>query len=315
MAMSETHWGGSSMDRCTSARVFVAVAVSALLMSEIVAAQQFQSLGGLSQRQGQSLGGFGQRQLPKQGLSQGQGPGPVQNQVIAQGCLIQTQSLGQATTFAETDLVANTSPLKDSNGVVHTPQRSDPNLVNPWGLTASSTSPFWAADNGAGVSTLYNVHETTLGPPNTRVVNIPSATDPLGNGTGTPTGVVFNIATTAFQITGVKTAPPHAPNTAPSNFIFATEDGLIVGWSNNAQGVNPPPPAVFDPAKAGNYGIIAVKNTDNPVVGSGAVYKGLAIATDSTGKTFLYATNFRAGTVEVYDTTFTRVTSPANALS
>src|SRR5262249_46305156 len=110
-----------------------------------------------------------------------------------------------------------------------------------------------------------------------------------------------------------KTAPPHAPNTAPSNFIFATEDGLIVGWSNNAQGVNPPPPAVFDPAKAGNYGIIAVKNTDIPVLGSGAVYKGLAIATDSTGKTFLYVTNFRAGTVEVYDTTFTRVTSPAGA--
>jgi uncharacterized protein (TIGR03118 family) len=286
----------------------MAVASSALLMSEIAAAQQIQSLGGLSQRQGQSLGGFGQRQLPKQGLSQGQGLGPVQNQVIAQGCLIQSQSLGQATTFAETDLVANTSPLKDSNGVVHTPQRSDPNLLNPWGLTASATSPFWVADNGAGVSTLYNVKETTLGAPNTRVVSIPSATDPLGN--GTPTGVVFNIAQPAFQITGVKTAPPHAPNTAPSNFIFATEDGLIVGWSNNAQGVNPPPPAVFDPAKAGNYGIIAVKNTDNPVVGSGAVYKGLAIATDPTGKTLLYVTNFRAGTVEVYDTNFKPVVSP-----
>jgi uncharacterized protein (TIGR03118 family) len=309
------------MDRCTSVRMFVAVAASGLLISSIAAAQQrIPSLGGLSQgqsqgltRPNQSLGGQIQGLTGQNrglgGLSQSQGPGQVQAQVLAQGCLIQSQSQGQTTTFAETDLVANTSPLI-INGISHTPQRSDPNLVNPWGLTASPTSPFWVADNGAGVSTLYAVKETTLGPPNTRVVSIPSATDPLGDGTGTPTGVVFNIAPAsppAFQITGVTTASPHVTNKQPSNFIFATEDGLIVGWSNNAQGVNPPG---FDPAKAGNYGIIAVKNTDNPVVGSGAVYKGLAIATDSTGKTLLYAANFRAGTVEVYDTSFTRVTSP-----
>src|SRR6266481_6449234 len=33
---------------------------------------------------------------------------------------------------------------------------SDSNLVNPWGLGFSATSPFWVADNNAGVSTLYN---------------------------------------------------------------------------------------------------------------------------------------------------------------
>lgn len=93
------------MDRCTSVRMFVAVAASALLMSEIAAAQQIQSLGGLSQRQGQSLGGFGQRQGPSLGgSSQGQG-GQTQLQVGGL-CQIQTQSLGQTTTFAETDLVA-----------------------------------------------------------------------------------------------------------------------------------------------------------------------------------------------------------------
>ncbi len=72
-------------------------------------------------------------------------------------------------------------------------------------------------------------------------------------------------------------------------------------------GVNP---LGFDPAKAGNYGIIAVNNSNNPIAGNGAVYKGLAIATDATGKTFLYVTNFRAGTVEVYDTAFQPVISP-----
>jgi len=33
---------------------------------------------------------------------------------------------------------------------------TDPNLVNPWGLVSSSTSPFWVSDNGSGLSTLYN---------------------------------------------------------------------------------------------------------------------------------------------------------------
>ena len=33
----------------------------------------------------------------------------------------------------------------------------DPNLVNPWGISESSTSPFWISDNNAGVSTLYSV--------------------------------------------------------------------------------------------------------------------------------------------------------------
>ena len=33
---------------------------------------------------------------------------------------------------------------------------TDPNLVNPWGISSSATSPFWVSDNGTGVSTLYN---------------------------------------------------------------------------------------------------------------------------------------------------------------
>src|SRR5580765_5038879 len=33
---------------------------------------------------------------------------------------------------------------------------TDPNLVNPWGLIATGTSPWWVSDNGKGVSTLYN---------------------------------------------------------------------------------------------------------------------------------------------------------------
>src|SRR5256885_9376967 len=32
----------------------------------------------------------------------------------------------------------------------------DAGLVNAWGLVASATSPWWVADNGADLSTLYN---------------------------------------------------------------------------------------------------------------------------------------------------------------
>jgi uncharacterized protein (TIGR03118 family) len=43
-------------------------------------------------------------------------------------------------------------------------------------------------------------------------------------------------------------------------------------------------------------------------VGAGAVYKGLAIASLASG-TFIYATNFRFGTVEMFDSTFHLVRS------
>src|SRR5439155_13256905 len=34
--------------------------------------------------------------------------------------------------------------------------RVDSNLVNPWGLAASTTNTLWVADKGTGVSTLYS---------------------------------------------------------------------------------------------------------------------------------------------------------------
>src|SRR5207245_8729405 len=67
--------------------------------------------------------------------------------------------------------------------------------------------------------------------------------------------------------------------TSPARFIFASEDGTISGF----RGV----PVV-----------IAVDSS-----ASGAVYKGLAITSTATGD-FLYATNFHAGTVEVFDSHF-----------
>ena len=171
----------------------------------------------------------------------------------------------------------------------------DPDLVNPWGLTSSSTSPFWVSDNNAGVATLYNTSGTKQG----LTVSIPNPVDPCG-AVGTPTGTVFNI--TIVGTTGGFNIPPKTP-TAPARFLFATEDGTIVGWN---PAVNPAGCA----GQAGTFGIIAVDNSGNnftnpdPASQTGAVYKGLAIATDSSGRTLLYATNFRAGKVDVFGPDF-----------
>ncbi len=71
--------------------------------------------------------------------------------------------------------------VSDINGVARI---TDHNLVNPWGMAASPTSPLWIADNGADVSTLYTggVHGSIpqILP---LVVHIPG---------GAPTGIVFN---------------------------------------------------------------------------------------------------------------------------
>ena len=57
------------------------------------------------------------------------------------------QSANQFQHYQQTNLVS------DISGAAKV---LDPNLVNAWGLARSSTSPWWVADNGMGVSTLYD---------------------------------------------------------------------------------------------------------------------------------------------------------------
>ena len=219
--------------------------------------------------------------------------------------------------------VVQTNLVSDLPGVA---QVLDPNLVNPWGISESGGSPFWISDNNAGVSTLYNVPGANNTPVsiNPLVVSIPTPGDPLG-ASGAPTGTVFNSdggAAGGFMLSGVD--KNGNPITAPAVFLFATEDGTLVGWN---PAVNP---KGFDPAKAGTYAIIAVDNSGNnftepdPTKQTGAVYKGLSIASslspifagDPSSTTVLYAANFRSGNVEVYDSNFKLVTTlPMGAFS
>lgn len=114
------------------------------------------------------------------------------------------------------DSYVQTNLVSDLPGVA---AHQDTDLVNPWGIVAGPTTPFWISDNGTGLSTLYNGAGAKL----PLVVTIP----PSGS---SPTGVVFN-ATSGFS---------------SSHFIFATENGTIAAWSGGTSA------ATVVPATAGS---------------------------------------------------------------
>jgi uncharacterized protein (TIGR03118 family) len=189
---------------------------------------------------------------------------------IARGMSVATAGLlSLATTMPAQQHYTQTNLIADTPGVA---KATDPNLVNPWGLSRSSGSPWWVSDNGPGLATLYTGTGSTI----PLVVTIPPAGGT--SGTGTPTGQVFN-GTADFQLAAGK----------PALFIFATEDGTVSGWN---PGVN----------------ASAVIKVDTK---SASVFKGIALATVNDpiqGPTnFLYVADFRKGHVNVYDGSFHRV--------
>jgi uncharacterized protein (TIGR03118 family) len=159
-------------------------------------------------------------------------------------------------------------------GAFHT----DSNLLNPWGIAAFDSGPFWISDNHAGASTLYQ----SFGQAVPLVVNIPA---PGGASPGSPTGIVFNPNTRTKPLEFVVTGNGKS---GPSVFIFATEDGAIVGWNPSVDRQN---------------GVIAFDNS-----ASGAVYKGLALASYG-GHGYLYGANFNSGWVDMLDENFHWVNS------
>ena len=64
-------------------------------------------------------------------------------------------ALGLAQAYKQTNLDS------DIQGLAQNPPSGQPDsqLVNPWGLIASPTSPWWLSDNNAGVSTLDDGQE------------------------------------------------------------------------------------------------------------------------------------------------------------
>lgn len=156
---------------------------------------------------------------------------------------------------------------------------TDPQLQNPWGISFLPGSPFWVSDNNTNLTTLYNGDGT----PFTPAAAGGGFIIPGGAASGQVANANNNPAFGTFMI-------PNAPGTsgtAPADFIFDSENGIISAWQ---------------PGDGQN----AVTLVDNSA--SHAVYKGLAMASNTAGF-FLYATNFHAGRVEMYDSTFKLVKS------
>jgi uncharacterized protein (TIGR03118 family) len=136
--------------------------------------------------------------------------------------------------------------ISDLPGVA---QLLDTNLVNAWGISFSSSSPFWVSDNGTGLATVYQITNNAAGHPLVKNVGLNVEIPPVGQ--GTPTGQAFN---TIGGFNG-------------DIFLFVSEDGTISGWRG----------ALGTTAETLVPGI-----TNN-------VYKGMALSSNASGGVLLAA--------------------------
>lgn len=181
----------------------------------------------------------------------------------------------KVTAFAVTNLLVDQASTNPDDGAP-APTATDPNLVNPWGLAlalnlpAGQSAPMWVANNGSQTSSLYDGQGTPFAA--LPWIDLTAGT----NGAEDATGIVFN-GTADFQLSVAA---------GPALFVFDGEDGEISGWSPNL----------------GNPTASVVMYSD----AGGAVYKGLALAA-SGGANFLYAADFHNAKIDVFDTSFSRV--------
>ena len=177
---------------------------------------------------------------------------------------------GHDNEFTQTNLISDLTTVGA--------QIVDPNLKNPWGLAFGPTTPLWVADNGTSIAGVYPV--SPVGPtaqPSRLNVTLPP-TD------SAPTGQVFN-PTSGFVLKS-------KAGMGPALFIFSSEGGQIIAWS-----------PVADPVVNG-------KSTAQVKFSShSAVFKGLTLASTRFG-TFLYATDFHNGRVDVFNSRFHLVHLP-----
>jgi uncharacterized protein (TIGR03118 family) len=155
----------------------------------------------------------------------------------------------------------------------------DPNLVNPWGLAFGPDGALWVANNGSGTTTFYSQAGAKLQP----AVSVPSA---VAGEPGVPTGAIYN-GSADFVIPGTGAGPA----LGAALLILAGEDGTISAW-NNATGSS------------------AVLVADRS--GQGAVYKGIAMALNGDAM-FLYLTNFKHNSIDVFDAGFSFIGSFTDA--
>ena len=188
--------------------------------------------------------------------------------LIAIGALCAGTRQSLAVPYVQTNLVSDLAGLATV---------TDPQLVNPWGLSETATSPFWTSNQGMNSATLYtvaggtNVSKVNINPPS-GFVGIPTtASGPQG-----PAGQVSNSNTASFAV-------GHGGNGGSAHFIFANLNGTISAWDTGAS---------------------SFIQATTP----GALYTGLAV---NSAQTRLYAANGAGpGGINMFDSSFNPVALP-----
>jgi uncharacterized protein (TIGR03118 family) len=193
--------------------------------------------------------------------------------LVALGMWVLTSSVVRAGPYVQTNLVSDLPGLATI---------TDPSLINPWGISHTSTSPFWVSNQGSGTTTLYavtgstSVTKTVINPPSGFVAIPTTASGPQG-----PTGQVSNTNTSSFLV-------GNGGNGASAHFIFGSKNGTISAWDT------------------GTTSFIQATTT-------GASYTGLAI---NQAQTQLYAANdLGTGSVNVFNGSFAPVSLGAGAFA
>jgi uncharacterized protein (TIGR03118 family) len=187
--------------------------------------------------------------------------------LLAPVCLAAGQARAQ---YTETNLVSNelgVAPI------------TDPNLIDPWGVAFSGTSPLWVSNQGSGTATVYKITGTTSSANQLTesVPNIGAAPPSDANG---PTGQVstgapgITTGATDFQVSGGKAA-----------FIFDNLDGSISAW------------------RGGLTGAAITTTVDS------ASFTGLAIGDTTGGAAQIYAADQNSNNVDIFNSLWQQVGS------
>jgi uncharacterized protein (TIGR03118 family) len=153
---------------------------------------------------------------------------------------------------------------------------SDSSLVNPIGLELSPGANFWLANNGTGTLTVHAPDGTPLPSAAPIAVHLPVPPGAPAGAHAAPTGIAY------YGGSGLEIQSGSAKDTA--RYLVATLDGTILGYNS---GVDQ------------NNMLLALDNS-----ASGAAYWGIAAAALANGTAWVYVTNFKSGTVDVFNEKF-----------
>jgi uncharacterized protein (TIGR03118 family) len=196
------------------------------------------------------------------------------------GLVVAGPHAARAQGYVQTDLVTDNQAALAAKGWGPAAY-VDPNLVNPWGIDKAPGGPWVVANAGfptgapgpVGTASLITSYNGSGAPAYTAPI---TSAQNAGAGSGGLTGLVYN-GSTSFVL----------PDGSPAQYLFSNLDGSISGW-NSAEGST------------------SVEVVPGRTGGNAAKYSGLNIGVFN-GQSYIYAANHQTGAIDVYNSSFQRV--------